>query len=760
MALLLAFGVAPPIAAAGVTNPFAFGPAQTTSPGSGLRPVDVAVADFNKDGQPDIVTANGNSSDTVSVMLAGASPPYPTYDVGPDPNHIAVEDLNHDGYPDIVVTNSTGSLATSAVTVLLNDPSNPGTFLASQSYGVGIAPAAITIGDLNNDNHPDIVTANNQGNNVSVLLNDGDGTFADAQNYAVGSTPNGVVIGDFNNDNVPDIAATSFGPTTTTGSTVSVLYGTGSGTFGVYQPFPAGPRPFRLVTGDFNGDNHTDLAVLDWPSSIDSTGTDAVQVLLNNGQTGAGAGFDPPSQAAVFPNQSPSVVPWIASGDIDKDGNQDFVFGDGFNAYVAPGNGDGTFGSLASVGTGTANQGVLDDMNGDHYLDLVTSNQVFPDGSVSVYLHELPPVNQTAPSLPHTALVGEELDGWVGTWTGLGTVTYAWQIQRCDSSGNSCSDALGEAGSADPIQYVPTDGDAGYTLRVGVTASNGAGSTGPVYSGVTDLVPPPPVATTAPQITGTPQVGHLAHIVGDQWNMLVTRSFTWYLCNPDDTDPSDWQSECFYAFANTYSATIPSYVAGYRIEGVVKGSSDTNGVGYATTNLISVLGIYPNAVKVATASKSYSLTLQAYGGTAPYTWTADPATLPPGLSMSPDGTLSGTPTAAGSFKAKLTVTDSETPSVSETKAYIVKVLMLIKPPTLPKGHVGQAYSQTLTAAGSNGAVTWTTNPASLPPGLSLSSDGTLSGAPTTSGTYSFNVQATDSASPADTATRAYTVKVS
>lgn len=60
---------------------------------------------------------------------------------------------------------------------------------------------------------------------------------------------------------------------------------------------------------------------------------------------------------------------------------------------------------------------------------------------------------------------------------------------------------------------------------------------------------------------------------------------------------------------------------------------------------------------------------------------------------------------------------------------------------------GLSYSQQLTAANGSGAITWTLSSGGLPPGITLSSSGLLTGPATTDGTYSFTVQAADSATP-------------
>ena len=76
-------------------------------------PAAVASGDFNKDGYPDIVTANSSAND-VSVLLntaTGTFNPAVNYPVGTNPVAVAVTDVNNDGYPDIVVANSGSNVA-------------------------------------------------------------------------------------------------------------------------------------------------------------------------------------------------------------------------------------------------------------------------------------------------------------------------------------------------------------------------------------------------------------------------------------------------------------------------------------------------------------------------------------------------------------------------------------------------------------------------------------------------------------------------
>jgi hypothetical protein len=154
----------------------------------------------------------------------------------------------------------------------------------------------------------------------------------------------------------------------------------------------------------------------------------------------------------------------------------------------------------------------------------------------------------------------------------------------------------------------------------------------------------------------------------------------------------------------------------------------------------------------------YSQALTAVGGVTPYSWSIAAGSLPPGLSLSGIGDITGTPTNLGTFNFTARVTDSLSATVTKGLAItILSPTLTITTDVLPDSIVGATYSQTLAASGGTTPYTWSVVWGALPDGLSLSSAGLVSGTPTNAGTFSFIVQVADNASA--NATEMFTIAI-
>ena len=179
--------------------------------------------------------------------------------------------------------------------------------------------------------------------------------------------------------------------------------------------------------------------------------------------------------------------------------------------------------------------------------------------------------------------------------------------------------------------------------------------------------------------------------------------------------------------------------------------------------------ITTTSLPAGTINQTYNQAVLATG-TGTLTWSIvspGTGTLPPGLTLNAStGTITGAPTATGTFP--FTVRVADTFGQNDTQALSILVRTdnppQIVPPSLPSGTVGVPYGPTtLQATGGMGTLTWSISVGSLPPGLTgLPSTGpsvTISGTPTSQGTFPFTVRVTDSLGQSDTRALSITINL-
>lgn len=350
---------------------------------TGAFPTSLAVADVTGDGKSDVVTANSQTLD-VSVLVGDgtggfAAPVNLSVGADAEPTAVAAADVSGDGHVDLVVANK--GLDDSpfpppelpgTVSVLIGD--GAGGFAAAVQYSAGAGDGradAVALGDVTGDGHPDIVVSRPLANTAGVLAGDGAGGFAEAVTVPTGVGPGPVAIADTTGEGHLDVVTAN-----AVGSSISVLPGDGEGNIGFAGNFPAGMFPFAVASMDLNDDGYPDLV------SANGMSND-VSVLVNNGF----GGFDNAVSYAV--GTSPALT---AVGDVDDDGHADLVVANlgGGDVSVLLGTGTGGFAPAANFSIGEGFQSpyavALGDANGDGHLDIATANTNISNDSISFLL--------------------------------------------------------------------------------------------------------------------------------------------------------------------------------------------------------------------------------------------------------------------------------------------------------------------------------------------------------------------------------------
>ncbi len=180
---------------------------------------------------------------------------------------------------------------------------------------------------------------------------------------------------------------------------------------------------------------------------------------------------------------------------------------------------------------------------------------------------------------------------------------------------------------------------------------------------------------------------------------------------------------------------------------LIAGGQGANSADLATAEIFTqteaVHTISPMTLSNGVTGTAYNATFTATGGMAPYTFSVING-LPDGLMLNANGTLNGTPAAAGNFSFTIMVTDKN--GCTTQKRYTVNIsctTLTLTPASLPNGTAGTPYGQSFTTTGGTAPYAYMLTSGELPPGLTLSPGGQLAGTPNRCGRYPFSIKVTD-----------------
>lgn len=238
----------------------------------GNGPRGIAVADLSGDGKVDIAVCN-KVDNTISVLLGNGDGTFQHQTVITDaqlnqPWQVAVADVNGDGKPDLTVTQYGGG--NRKALVFLNNGN--GTFQTPALFSYGYANKSLAVVDINGDGKEDIVLSDWYRGSVFTILGNGDGTFQhQVEIHSIGTHAYFLNAVDVSGDGAIDLIVGNPGS-----STISVILGNGNGTFKPKTDLAA-TAATGMVTTDITGDGKPDIV------AINGSGSGNLMVFLGNG---------------------------------------------------------------------------------------------------------------------------------------------------------------------------------------------------------------------------------------------------------------------------------------------------------------------------------------------------------------------------------------------------------------------------------------------------------------------------------------------
>ena len=410
-------------------------------PTTGGNPYGTTIKDIDTDGKPDLLIVNGaqltiykNTGFNSNIsFVAALSVAINTNSIG-----VATGDLDGDGKPDIVVTDFNAS-----VIAVFRNTSTPGSFSLAPKveYATGTNPYGVAIGDLNLDGKPEIVVSNHfsSSSTVSVFTNTSavnSISFANKTDFPVGRLPRGLAIGDIDNDGKPDVITANQGSESI--SVIRNLSSNGSVAFDgrIVSTISDSSSPESIALADFNGDNKLDIV-----SANNNRGSLSTLKILINASTPAMISFSMEMTMATGFGINPFSV---ATADLNGDGKPDIAVTNQVanTVSVIPNTSSSfvSFGPKRDFATGQYPRSLsIGDLDGDEKPDLVIANN--KGGSYSILRNvgvDLPP--SISISATSTVICSGASITFTATAANSGTnPNYQWKVNGVNVGSSSSS---------------------------------------------------------------------------------------------------------------------------------------------------------------------------------------------------------------------------------------------------------------------------------------------------------------------------------
>lgn len=330
------------------------------------------------------------------------------------------------------------------------------------------------------------------------------------------------------------------------------------------------------------------------------------------------------------------------------------------------------------------------------------------------------------------------------------------------------SASVSGSGSLPPYTWSVTPA---LPANLSLDATTGAITGTPITAGATtltftlhDSLSPPQTVQKSLTLTIHPPPAALSITTTSLPNGTVGQAYNQPVLATGGTGPLTW------SIVVPGTGTLPPPLGINPMTGVISGTPTATGTflftvqvadtaGQVVTRALSITINLPAPPTITTPSplpggtvgQPYSQTLTATGGTPPLAWSKT-GSLPANLTLSPTGTISGTPTITGTSSFTVTVTDALSQSATKTFSLTISAApppLTITTTSLPNASVGKTYNPQLQNSGGVAPFIWSVAPP-LPTGLSLNtSNGKISGTPAagTAGTYSLTFTVLDSSTP-------------